>query len=352
METKNIIKWLFLTPVVALGLVLLLILPLLVLVKGTVMSYQAEMSYLTSLLIGGFAAFVVLVTYFIAIDRVAGRQMFFNIWIKLGVAAIAVLSFILYSMYVLNDENVKNKYIASQYTQTHPVLRLGLQSWSLFDRKLVVTDIARKLSFYRRNKIRVFHRSLHFPQKYLDNKVYALDIRTKRRGKFRNWITQVVFRMMGFKTLRHKKNGTGDHLHVELPLRKSDKRAILIATRGKRRNRRNRSVARNIKRARAQPSAKQKLLAQRRERLRQIEAQKQSQQAGVAAVKPTQELRSKSPAESSNADNQARPVVSERSSVTTTNQEPVIDKTTATASNTPKKEESELVNDDNDSDAE
>jgi len=345
METRNILKWLFLTPVVALGLVLLLILPLLVLVKGTVMSYQAEMSYLTSLLIGGFAAFVVLVTYFITIDRVAGRQMFFNIWIKLGIAAIAVLSFILYSMYVLNDENVKNKYIASQYTQTHPVLRLGLQSWSLFDRKLVVTDIARKLSFYRRNKIRVFHRSLHFPQKYLDNKVYALDIRTKRRGKFRNWITQVVFRMMGFKTLRHKKNGTGDHLHVELPLRKSDKRAILLATRGKRRIRRN---ARNIKRARTQPSAKQKLLAQRRERLRQIEAQKQSQQVGVAPVKPTQELRS--PADNSNLDNQVRPVVSEQSSAKS--QDSGIDKTTATASNTPKKEESELVNDDNDSDAE
>ncbi|VAW81354.1 hypothetical protein MNBD_GAMMA12-1533 [hydrothermal vent metagenome] len=281
MNIKTILKWLFITPVVGLGILLLMVLPLLVLIKGTAMSYYAEMSYLLSLFIGGFAAFIVLLTYMIAIDRVAGRQIFFSIWVKLSVAALCVMSFVLYSMYVLNDENVKNRRIASQYTQTHPVLRLGLQSWSLFDRSLVITDIARSHSFYRRHRMRTYYRSLHFPQKHLDGKVYALDIRTKGRGKFRNWITQVVFRMMGFGTLRH--TGTADHLHIELRLRKSDKQKIAFATRKIRnRNRANRKKRQNLlaekRRVRQQLLRKLRTVkSQNERRLSEIEREKQNQ---------------------------------------------------------------------------
>ncbi len=281
MNIKTILKWLFITPVTGLGILLLMVLPLLVLIKGTAMSYYAEMSYLVSLFIGGFAAFLVLLTYMVAIDRVAGRQIFFSLWVKFGIAALCVMSFILYSMYVLNDENVKNRRIASQYTQTHPVLRLGLQSWSLFDRSLVITDIARSHSFYRRHRMRTYYRSLHFPQKHLDGKVYALDIRTKGRGKFRNWMTQVVFRMMGFGTLRH--TGTADHLHIELRLRKSDKKKIALATRKIRnRHRINRKRRKSLiaEKRRVRQQRLQKLRAEKsrnEQRLSEIEREKHSQ---------------------------------------------------------------------------
>ncbi len=354
MEFKSILKWLLLTPVIVLGLVLLLILPLLVLIKGTVMSYQSEMGYLISLLIGGLAAFVVLLTYLIAIDRVAGRQVFFNIWIKLGVAAISVLSFMLYSMYVLNDENVKNRRIASQYTQTHPVLRLGLQSWSLFDRKLVITDIARSLSFYRRHRMRTYHRSLHFPQKYLDGRVYALDIRTKGRGKFRNWITQVMFRMMGFGTLRH--TGTADHLHIELPLRKSDKRKIAYATRHIRKRYRERRRKKRTLLAEQRRDRKRRLQELRAEKTRNQRRldeiirerknqghQNQGLQNGIVTIKPAAGMRN---ANSMAGAGDTKSDTAVRSSDSTTDDSTKITSRATTQSPVKPSVESELVNDD------
>src|SRR2546425_12972534 len=57
--------------------------------------------------------------------------------------------------------------------------------------------------------------SLHYVQR--DGYAHAADLRTAGRGELKNRLVQAYFWSMGFATLRDV--GTGDHLHVELPVR-------------------------------------------------------------------------------------------------------------------------------------
>jgi hypothetical protein len=108
--------------------------------------------------------------------------------------------------------NAKDDAVRSVYTATHPLLRVALSTLMLADREAVITDISRTPDDYKRMRLAVNQRSLHYPQ--ADGWVHAVDLRT--RSPFRSVLVEWYFRAMGFKTLRHV--GTSDHLHVYLPV--------------------------------------------------------------------------------------------------------------------------------------
>lgn len=125
---------------------------------------------------------------------------------------IAVGGFCIYAIIYLAAGNAKTSTVRDEYGSTHPVIRLGISTFILFDRDLVVTDMSRKDFDYETMGLAKKKRSLHFVQS--DDYVHAIDLRTNNRPEWRNWLLETYFKIMGFRTLRH--NGTGDHLHVSL----------------------------------------------------------------------------------------------------------------------------------------
>ena len=97
----------------------------------------------------------------------------------------------------------------------HPLLRVALSTLILADRDLVVTDLARGPKDYAAMGLSPNDGSLHYVQR--DGYTHAADLRTAGRSELKNVLVRVYFWSMGFATLRHV--GSGDHLHVELPLR-------------------------------------------------------------------------------------------------------------------------------------
>ncbi len=239
------IKWLLLAPLILFGLALLVLLPFIVLIKGAVISYDNGFSTTVAVLIGSIGTFIVILVYLVAIDRMSRRRRFrIPVWVKLTVAGAIVVGFSANALFVLADQNVKSRKIAKGFTKVHPILRIGVSTWSVFDPGLVITDMTRKRKDYHRMHTRVYNKSMHFTQ--ADGYVHAIDLRTKRRSRIRNWITQTVFRMMGFGTLRH--NGTADHLHVQLGMSKKHRmRGLNVVRNRARKNRRKRRYRKRIR---------------------------------------------------------------------------------------------------------
>ncbi len=221
MTLNSFAKWLLTLPILLVGLAMLIVLPFIVLMKGLLMSYEYGLSTAASLGIGTLATFIVLLVYLQVIDRVMRRRFIFTLKAKLIVSSAIVFSFVLYAMFVLNAANVKNRTVAGEYADLHPILRIGISTCTLLDPGLVITDMSRSIKDYKKMRVRAYRRSLHFAQK--DGFVHAVDLRTKRRSKYRNWVTQTLFKLMGFGTIRHV--GSADHLHVELILSKKAAKA-------------------------------------------------------------------------------------------------------------------------------
>jgi hypothetical protein len=201
----------------ALKVVLVLALPFVLLVRGSVYSYQ-EMGLHTWTAFGAGVAMTVLLFLIYAswvwkrmtgkrkIPRLAGR-----------VLMVAVGGYAAYALLFLSAANVKTPELREYYTSLHPLLRLGSSTFLLFDREAVITDMRRTPEDYLKMGLPVSETSLHF--KLEDKYVHAIDLRTLGRPEWRNYITDRYFRLMGFGTLRHV--GTADHLHVSLPLPES-----------------------------------------------------------------------------------------------------------------------------------
>ena len=124
-----------------------------------------------------------------------------------------VAFYAIYCLLYLSSTNFKSPNQRAYYRSIHPLLRVALATVVLFDRQVVITDVARKPEDYMRMGLPVNHGSLHLPQR--DGYVRAVDLRTAGRGWIRNTLSVAYFWAMGFRTLRHV--GTADHLHVELP---------------------------------------------------------------------------------------------------------------------------------------
>ena len=129
---------------------------------------------------------------------------------------VLVVAYTFYGMLYYSSLNTKTEEIHSYYRSLHPIMRVALTTVTLADSDIIVTDIQRSAKDYRRMGLSENEHSLHYVQ--ADGYVHAVDLRTKGRPWWKNWIFEHSFKLLGLSTIRHV--GTADHLHVYLPLNK------------------------------------------------------------------------------------------------------------------------------------
>ncbi len=117
-----------------------------------------------------------------------------------------------YGLFFISSGNMKNPSLQKEITEMHPILRMGVSTFILVDKKMIITDASRQAEDYKKMGLKKANSSLHYKQK--DGYAYAIDLRTNGRNEFRNKMMTFYFRALGYKTLRHV--GTEDHLHVSL----------------------------------------------------------------------------------------------------------------------------------------
>ncbi len=199
-----------------LKMVLGLVLPFFLLLRGSVTLYEmTEWNPYLCILVGAVAAMIALYIYLSwmighIVSSKKGSETVRKI--NLRIVLIAVGGFCVYAIMYLAAGNAKTSSVRDEYGSTHPLIRLGISTFILFDSDLVVTDMSRTHFDYETMGLAKKKRSLHFVQS--DDYVHAIDLRTNDRSEWRNTLLNWYFKAMGFRTLRHV--GTGDHLHVSL----------------------------------------------------------------------------------------------------------------------------------------
>jgi hypothetical protein len=194
--------------------ILLLVLPFILLVRGSVWLY-AERGYPAwlALSLAATATLLVVAAYGAwLLHRLSGRARFGALvrWVALPL----VLGYTGHALLYLSRTHAKGDRVQAEYGLTHPLLRLALSTLILTTDDLVITDLGRAPADYARMGLPVEPESLHYRQR--DGWTHAVDVRTTGRTAIGNWLVERYFRMMGLRTRRH--GGTGDHLHVALPV--------------------------------------------------------------------------------------------------------------------------------------
>ena len=195
--------------------ILVALLPFIALVKVAVFLYQHEGWPTAFALTGGVACTAAVVTAYgaWAWHRFTGRVRLALMARRFALPL--VVAYCGYALIFLSSANVKSDRVRAYYASLHPLLRVALSTLILVDRDVVITDLARRPEDYQAMGLPPNDGSLHYVQS--DGYAHAADLRTAGRGMVKNRLIQLYFWSMGFGTLRHM--GTGDHLHVELPLR-------------------------------------------------------------------------------------------------------------------------------------
>lgn len=197
------------------GFSLILALPFLALVRGSVFLYHDQEWFTYPALFGGIGLAVLVVSIYLwALKRMLGfKKSKVSLKTFTGFAFILVILYTLFTTFLTWPENAKNAEVRSEFYDLHPLLRLGTGTLIFIDKDLLVTDLSRKPSDYKRMGLPHKGFSLHFIQEE-DGYAHALDLRTKGRSETANFLIETYFNLMGFRTLRHV--GTADHLHVSL----------------------------------------------------------------------------------------------------------------------------------------
>ena len=196
-----------------LAFLLMVLLPFVVLIRVSVFFYLTyNLPTWVAVLLGMGLTVLLLVAYGAWFTRRRKKRVRMTWVVRTLVLLVAVYSG--YTLVYISASNVKTEAVRSTYTELHPLLRLGVSTFALIDRDLIVTDAARKPEDYATMGLPVFENSLHFPQE--NGYVHAIDLRTIGRSEWKNALMIGYFRLMGFNTLRHV--GTADHLHVSLPV--------------------------------------------------------------------------------------------------------------------------------------
>lgn len=198
-----------------------LILPFVLLIRVSVFFYaELGFNHWLSLGIGFTLTFLLLYSYLIWLyKRITGKKTAkpgarkFN----LRLAGLFVIGFGLYALLYLSASNAKTRQVQGEYTSVHPLLRMAVSAWTLFDRDLIITDMSRTHGDYNQMGLRRKKNSLHYTQS--DGYVHAVDLRTRDRAEWKNGLIEWYFYLMGFRTLRHV--GTEDHLHISLLIREN-----------------------------------------------------------------------------------------------------------------------------------
>lgn len=199
---------------VVVTIVVVIVLPFFVLVRGATLFYNAQLPTWLALAAAATLTLGLLTAYgaWVA-KRTTGRRRvrFVARWVALPLVLAYCGSALLY----VAEANTKAQEVRAYYRALHPMLRLAVSTLIIAADDLVITDVARTPDDYVAMGLPVYQASLHFRQ--ADGYVHALDLRTLGRREWKNDLMQVYFWTMGFRTLRHV--GTADHLHVSLPAR-------------------------------------------------------------------------------------------------------------------------------------
>ena len=89
-----------------------------------------------------------------------------------------------YGLFFISAGNMKNPSLKKEITEMHPILRMGISTFILIDKKMIITDASRVPEDYKKMGLRTAKSSLHYKQK--DGYAYAIDLRTNGRNEFRN----------------------------------------------------------------------------------------------------------------------------------------------------------------------
>lgn len=193
----------------------ILVLPFFLLVRGSIYIHNNYNPGAWFSLGGGVVLTVVLLfTYMTFIytrfSRTIGDED--NLKRRLLFALTLVVLYCGYGLFFISSDNVKNPALKAELTDLHPILRMGVSTFILLDKKMIITDASRIPEDYKKMGLKRPGNSLHYRQN--DGYAYAFDLRTNNRNEIRNALTAFYFRLLGFRTLRHI--GTDDHLHISL----------------------------------------------------------------------------------------------------------------------------------------
>lgn len=196
------------------GLVVMLLLPFLVLIRSSIYLYtNYALNGWVALSIGVGVTILLLLLYAVIVSYSMGRSARVHKYIRRGIACL-VIAYCGYGLLYFSGVNAKSEEVRSYYLSLHPIMRVSMATTILMHDDLIVTDLQRSPEDYKAMGLPVRDHSLHYEQK--TGYVHAVDIRTKGRAEWKNWITEQTFIVFGLNTLRHV--GTADHLHVSLPL--------------------------------------------------------------------------------------------------------------------------------------
>ena len=192
--------------------ILLFLLPFIVLIRGAVYLHENYQTYAWFSLLGGMLmSALVLFLYFVFIQGyMTGRAG--SLKKKYWLAFALVVAYCFPSVLYLSAANAKHPAVKKEFSNLHPILRLGIGTIVFIDNGLILTDAERQPEDYKKMGLKTKKNSLHYIQN--DGYSHAVDIRVNGRSAVRNWLLKLYFKSMGFYTLRHV--GTGDHLHVSL----------------------------------------------------------------------------------------------------------------------------------------
>ena len=197
----------------------LAVLPFVLLIRGAVVTHLWwGFGTWPSLFFAALSSLCVLAAYGWAAGRALGgaRRARRRFGLLFARAATGVgVAYLVYALVFVASANVASGEVRAEYRALHPFLRLGSSALILVDPSAVITDASRTVDEYSRMGLPVREASLHLRQR--DGYVHAIDLRTNGRGAVRNVVVRLAFQVLGFQVIRH--GGTGDHLHVSMPLR-------------------------------------------------------------------------------------------------------------------------------------
>lgn len=193
------------------------VLPFLVLVRTSVFVYERyALNGWLALALGVAMTIMLLLLYAAFISYRIQQTARVHKYVRRAITVL-VLAYCGYGLLYFSGVNAKSEEVESYYRSLHPILRVTMATTLLVDDELVVTDMQRSPEDYTAMGLPVNNESLHYIQQ--TGYVHAIDIRTRNRPEWKNWLTRVSFSVLGMNTLRH--TGTADHLHISLPVSSS-----------------------------------------------------------------------------------------------------------------------------------
>lgn len=196
------------------GLLFLLMLPFWVLVRSSLYLYTTyALNGWLALTCGVGVTILLLLIYAVFVNYRIHQSARVHKYVRRGIA-ILVVAYCGYGLLYFSGVNAKSAELESYYQSLHPILRVTMATTILLDDDLIVTDMQRSPDDYRSMGLPARDQSLHYQQS--TGYVHAVDIRTKGRPEWKNWITKNTFALFGMNTIRH--TGTADHLHISLPV--------------------------------------------------------------------------------------------------------------------------------------